>query len=74
MSSSGMLRCVAIVRTDVSEELSVFIIRVTRICELGTTLAITISRCTLNDYYGRSFQLVHQMFVASQFHLFTQSP
>jgi hypothetical protein len=34
-----MLRRVALVRTDVSEELSAFIIRVTRIGKLGTTLA-----------------------------------
>jgi hypothetical protein len=34
MASSGMLRRVALVRTDVSEELSASIIRVTRICEL----------------------------------------
>jgi hypothetical protein len=31
---------VALVRTDVSEERIVSIIRVTRICELGTTLAV----------------------------------
>jgi hypothetical protein len=31
-----MLRCVALVKTDVSVELSAFIIRVTRIGELGT--------------------------------------
>jgi hypothetical protein len=36
MTSSGMLRHVALVRTDVSEELSASIIRVTRISELGT--------------------------------------
>jgi hypothetical protein len=34
MASSGMLRWVALVRTDVSEELSVSFIRVTRIGEL----------------------------------------
>jgi hypothetical protein len=33
MASSGMLRRVALVRTDVSEELSTFMIRVTRIGE-----------------------------------------
>jgi hypothetical protein len=41
MPSSGMLRRVALVRTDVSEERSVSFIRVTRIDELGTTLAVT---------------------------------
>jgi hypothetical protein len=44
MASSGMLRHVALVRTDVSEELSVAFIRVTRIGELGTTLAVTSNR------------------------------
>jgi hypothetical protein len=41
MASSGMLRRVALVRTDVSGELSASIIRVTRIGELGKTLAVT---------------------------------
>jgi hypothetical protein len=36
-----MLRRVALVRTDVSEESSAFIIRVTRIGELEKTLAVT---------------------------------
>jgi hypothetical protein len=36
VASSGMLRLVALVRTDVSEKLSASIIRVTRIDELGT--------------------------------------
>jgi hypothetical protein len=36
-----MLRRVALVRTDISEELSASFIRVTRIGELGTTLAVT---------------------------------
>jgi hypothetical protein len=36
MASPGMLRRVALVRTDVSEELSASIVRVTRIGELGT--------------------------------------
>jgi hypothetical protein len=38
MASSEMLRSVAPVRSDVSEELSAYIIVVTRIGELGTTL------------------------------------
>jgi hypothetical protein len=37
MASSGMLRCVALVKTDGSEELSAFFIRVTRIGELGAS-------------------------------------
>jgi hypothetical protein len=41
MVSSEMLRRVALVRTDVSVELSASFIRVTRIGELETTLAVT---------------------------------
>jgi hypothetical protein len=41
--SSGLLRLVALVRTDVSEELSASFIRVARIGELGTTLAVVLS-------------------------------
>jgi hypothetical protein len=41
MASSGMLRHVALIRTDISEELSASFIRVTRIGELGTTLPVT---------------------------------
>jgi hypothetical protein len=47
MVSSGMLRRLVLVRTDVSEELSASFIRVTRIGELGTTLAVTSNRRTL---------------------------
>jgi hypothetical protein len=41
MVSSGMLRRVALVRTDVSEVLKASFIGVTRIGELGTTLAVS---------------------------------
>jgi hypothetical protein len=41
MASSRMLRRVALVRTNVSEELSASIMKVTRIGELGATLAVT---------------------------------
>jgi hypothetical protein len=49
----GMLRRVALVRTDVSEEHNAPIIRETRIGELGTTLAATSNRRTLrrNTWY-----------------------
>jgi hypothetical protein len=42
-----MLRRVALVRTDVSEELNASFIRVTRIGELGTMLAVSSNRRTL---------------------------
>jgi hypothetical protein len=45
-----MLPRVALVRTVVSEERSVSIIRVTRIGELGTALAVTSNRSTLRRY------------------------
>jgi hypothetical protein len=41
---SGMLSREALVRTDVSEELSASFTRVTRIGELGTTLAVNSNR------------------------------
>jgi hypothetical protein len=48
-----MLRRVALVRTDVSEELSAPFIRVTRIGELGITLAVTSYRRTLRRNTNR---------------------
>jgi hypothetical protein len=51
MVSSGMLRSVVLVGTDVSEELSASFIRVTRIGELGTALAVTSNR--RKSYAGR---------------------
>jgi hypothetical protein len=60
MVSSGMLHRVAIVRTDVSEELSASFIRVTRIGELGTMLAVISNRHTLrrNTWYFSQCALV----------------
>jgi hypothetical protein len=46
MVSSELLRRVALVRTDVSEDGASFI-KVTRIVELGITQAATSNRCTL---------------------------
>jgi hypothetical protein len=48
-----MLRHVALVRNGVSEELSASFIRLTRIGELRTTLAVT-----SNQYHGLSSQHV----------------
>jgi hypothetical protein len=42
-----LLHCVALLRTDVSEERIATIIMVTRIGELGTTPAVTSNRRTL---------------------------
>jgi hypothetical protein len=54
-----MLRHVALVRTDFSEELTASFIRVTRIGELGTTLAVTSNRCMLRrNTIGISVPLV----------------
>jgi hypothetical protein len=47
MQSSGMLLRVVLVRIEVSEEPTTSIIRVTRIGEPGTTLAVTRNRRTL---------------------------
>jgi hypothetical protein len=48
-------------RTDVSEELSVCIIRVTRIGELGITLAVTSNRSTLRRILRSSSIIVTLM-------------
>jgi hypothetical protein len=42
MAFSGMLRLVALVRTDVSEELCASILTMARIGELGTTILVTL--------------------------------
>jgi hypothetical protein len=49
MASSGILRRVPLVRTDVSEELSASNIRITRIGELGV-LALTSNRRNVGSY------------------------
>jgi hypothetical protein len=49
-----MLRRVVLVRNDVSEEHSAFIISPTRIDELGTTIAVTNNRRTLQRIFLRS--------------------
>jgi hypothetical protein len=46
MPSSGMIHCVFLLRTNVSEKRSASIIRVTRIGEIGT-LAVSSNRRTL---------------------------
>jgi hypothetical protein len=54
MVSSGMLIRVALVITDVREEPSASFIRVTRIGELETTLAVTSNRRTLRANFLRN--------------------
>jgi hypothetical protein len=67
MGSSWMLRCVDLVRTDVSEELSASFIRVTRIGELGTTIALTSNRPTLrrNTEGKETPTLLHPLEIAN---------
>jgi hypothetical protein len=61
VASSGMLRPVDLVRTDVSEEPNASAIRLTRISELGTTLAVA-----SNIVFLRS---VHRLLVAANVHI-----
>jgi hypothetical protein len=60
MASSGMLRRLALVITDVSEELSASFIRVTRIGELGT-LAVTSNRRSCEEISSEPWkpQVIH---------------
>jgi hypothetical protein len=51
MAFSGMLRRVALVITELSEELSASFIRMIRIGELGTTLAVTNNGRTLRTNF-----------------------
>jgi hypothetical protein len=59
MASSGMLRRLALVRTDVSEELSASFIGVTRIGELGTTLAVTSNRRPLRILHSTAVKTLN---------------
>jgi hypothetical protein len=52
MASPGMLHRATLVRTDVSEELGASFIRVTRIGEVGTTLAVTSNGRMLRKLLG----------------------
>jgi hypothetical protein len=65
MVFSGMLRRVALVRTDVSEERSASFNRVTRIGELGT-LAVTSNRRTLRRFLV-FFRSVRRLLVTASF-------
>jgi hypothetical protein len=59
MVSPWMLRRVALVRTDVSEEPGASFIRVTRIDELGTTQAATSNRRTQR----RNGKTIHVLYI-----------
>jgi hypothetical protein len=67
-----MLRRVTLVRTEDSEELSASFIRVTRIGELGTTLAVTSNRRKLrrNNLKSYNIYLVFSLFTSSTTSLF----
>jgi hypothetical protein len=56
IASSGMLRRADLVRADVLEELSASFIMVTRIGEVGTTLAVTSNRRMLLSSGQKSVQ------------------
>jgi hypothetical protein len=58
-----MLRRIALVRTDVSEEPSASFIGVPRIGELGTTLAVTSKQRTLRRNTKAFLRSMHQLLV-----------
>jgi hypothetical protein len=63
----GMLPRVDLVETDVSEEFSATFTTVTRIGEVGTTLAVTSNRCTLrrNTEHLAFLRSVHRLLVTA---------
>jgi hypothetical protein len=67
MVSSGMLRRVALARTDASEELSASFNRVTRIGELGTTLAVTSNRRSTSTVSSAN-HLFHRLLQTDHYH------
>jgi hypothetical protein len=69
MASSEMLRSVAFVRRDFSEEFNAAFIRVTRIGELGTILAVTSNRRTLR----RNFALMKEALTSSETSVLTRT-
>jgi hypothetical protein len=68
-----MLRRVALVNTDVSVELSASIIRVTRIGELGTTLAVTSNRRTLRKNIKILLTLMNEALDSSETSVLTRA-
>jgi hypothetical protein len=66
MASSGMLRRVALVRTDILGELGASIIRLRRIDELGT-LVITSNRRTLRRNTKVGCELLLTLFLVHRF-------
>jgi hypothetical protein len=67
MPSSRMLRCVAFVRTDVSEDRIASIIDVARIGELGTSSGVTMKRITLQRNTIVFSSIVVQYYFAASF-------
>jgi hypothetical protein len=67
MPSSGMPLCLALVRTDVSEENNVFLIMATRIVELRKTLAVTSSGSMylMNAFFGDVPTCVKTFFIVT---------
>jgi hypothetical protein len=66
---SGILRRVTLVRTEVSEERSAFINRVTRIGELGTTFAVTSNRRIVFLCSMRRLLVTANVVPSSPFHI-----